>query len=234
MGKIFLSILNFSPYNTHVTVFIAILCFGISPVYAQKQAHYKTYDPQSGKITNRFHALIENIPSEGYNVHWVIEEGDFKIVEDYILSKDHRTLWWHVVDDQRKTNYTGERKGNELLISGLFSGIQIQKTIQLDDKAFYYNPKLGLVDFIRSGKKSEIFWGFRQDELKVYPMKAINEGVEVISVGGRDVEAIKVYWTVNDFRSTFFRRTYWFRKSDGMYVKQKVGGGRFRELVSEQ
>ena len=234
MRKIFLSILNFSTFNICVTVVIAILCFGISPAYAQKQAYYKTYEPQTGKVTNRFHTLVENIPSGGYKVHWVSEEGDFKIVEDYILSQDYGTLWWHVVDDQRKTDYTGERKGNELFISGLFSGIQIQKIIQLDDKAFYYNPKFGLVDFIRSKKESETFWGFRHDELKVYPMKAINEGVEVILVGGEDVEAIKVYWTVNDFRSTFFKRTYWFRKSDGMYVKQKVSGGRFRELVREQ
>jgi len=193
----------------------------LAPVYAQKQARYKTYEPKTGKVTNRFTTLVENIPSGGYKVHWVSEEGDFKIVEDYILGKDYDTLWWHVVDDQRKTEYTGERKGNELLISGLFSGIQIQKTIQLDDKAFYYNPKFGLVNFIRSEKESETFWGFRHDELKVYPMKAINKGVEVISVGGQDVEAIKVYWTVNDFRSTFFKRTYWFRKSDGLYIKQK-------------
>jgi len=215
-------------------VVIAVLCFGISPVYAQKQAHYKTYDSQTGKVINRFHTLVENIPSGGYKVHWVSEEGNFKIVEDYILSQDYGTLWWHVVDNQRKTDYTGERKRNELLINGLVSGIQIQKIIQLDDKAFYYNPKFGLVDFVRSEKKSETFWGFRQDELKVYPMKAINKGVEVISVGGEDVEAFKVYWTVNDFRSIFFNRTYWFRKSDGLYVKQEVGIGKFRELVSEQ
>ena len=234
MEKIFLSKLNFSIFNKCVIVVIAILCFSLSLVYAQKQAHYKTYDSQTGRVINRFHTRVENIPSGGYKVHWVSEEDDFKIVEDYILGQDYETLWWHVVDDQRKTDYTGERKRNELFINGLVSGVQIQKIIQLDDKAFYYNPKFGLVDFVRSEKESETFWGFQHDELKVYPMKATNKGVEVISVGGEDVEAIKVYWTVNDFRSIFFKRAYWFRKSDGLYIKQEVGIGKFRELVSEQ
>ena len=234
MGKIFFNKLKFLTFGMSVTTVVVFLCLGVSLVHAQKQTHYKTYDPQTGEIINRFHALVEDAPSGGYKVHWISEEGDFKIEEDYVLGQDYETLWWHVVDDQRKTDYIGERKGNELLINVLFLGIKIQKTIQLDDKAFYYNPKFGLVDFIRSEKESETFWGFRHDELKVYPMKAINKGVEVISVGGEDVEAIKVYWTVNDFRSTFFKRIYWFRKSDGLYIKQKVGGGKFRELVSEQ
>lgn len=233
MERIFLSKLNVSAFTRCVTVVTAVLCLSLSPAYAQKQAHYKTYDSQAGRVINRFHTRVENIPSGGYKVHWVIEEGNFKIVEDYVLGENYETLRWHVVDDQRKIDYTGERKDNELLINGMVSGIQIQKIIQLDDRVFYYNPKIGLVNFVLSEKETDTFWGFRQDQLKVYPMKAINKGVEVVSVGGEDVEAIKVFWTVNDFRSIFFNRTYWFRKSDGLYVKQEAGIGKFRELVSE-
>lgn len=234
MGKIFYSKLKFFIFHTRLITVIVFFCFGVPMIHAQKQTHYKTYDSKTGEIINHFYTTVENISSGRYKVHLVREKGDFKVKEEYVLGPDHETLWWHVVDDQRKTDYIGERKGNELLIDGQFSGVQISKTIQLDGKAFYYNPKFGLVHFVRSGKKSEMFWGFRHDELKVYPMKAINKGEEVISVGGEDVEAIKVYWTVNDFRSTFFKRVYWFRKSDGMYIKQMVGDGKFRELVSEQ
>lgn len=234
MGKIFYPKLKFLIFNTCLIAAIVFFCLGVPMIHAQKQAHYKTYDPRGGEIINHFYTTVENTSSGGYKVHWVSEEGDFKVEEDYVLSPEHETLWWHVVDNQRKIDYTGEKKGNKLLINGQFFGVQISKTIQLDDRAFYYNPKFGLVDFVRSGKKSGTFWGFRHDELKAYPMKAINKGEEVISVNGGDVEAIKVYWTVNDFRSTFFKRVYWFRKSDGMYIKQMVSGGKFRELVSEQ
>jgi len=234
MGKIFYSKFKLLIFHSCLIAAIAFFCLTAPMICAQQQTHYKTYDPKTGVISNHFYTTIEKILSGGYKVHWVSEEGNFKVEEEYVLGPDHETLWWHVVDDQREINYIGERKENKLLIDGKFSGVKISKTIQLDDKAFYYNPKFGLVDFVRSGKKSGVFWGFRQDELKAYPMKAINKGEEVISVDGDNVEAIKVYWTVNDFRSTFFKRVYWFRKSDGMYVKQEVSGGKFRELVSEQ
>ena len=234
MGKIFFNKLKFLTFYICAILVSALFCLSVALVYAQKQISYKTYDPQTGEVSNRLYALVEDIPSGGYKIHWVIEGNGFKVEEDYILGPDHETLWWHVVDDQRKTDYTGERKRNEIFIDGQFSGTRIQKIIQIDKKAFYYNPKFGLVNFVRSGKEAESFWGFRQDELKVYPMKAVNKGAEIITVDGGDVEAIKVDWTVDDFRSFFFRRTYWFRKSDGLYIKQMVDGGKFRELVSEQ
>ena len=78
------------------------------------------------------------------------------------------------------------------------------------------------------------FWGFQNKELEVYPMKAVYEEPERIMAGGEQVEAVRVYWTVDDFRSAFFKRTYWFRQSDGIYLKQKSAGGTFRELVREE
>ena len=180
MGKIFFNKLKFLTFYICAILVSALFCLSVALVYAQKQISYKTYDPQTGEVSNRLYALVEDIPSGGYKIHWVIEGNGFKVEEDYILGPDHETLWWHVVDDQRKTDYTGERKRNEIFIDGQFSGARIQKIIQIDKKAFYYNPKFGLVNFVRSGKEAESFWGFRQDELKVYPMKAVNKGQRLL------------------------------------------------------
>lgn len=224
-------------------IFLPFLSFLLisSSVYAGAIFHYKTYNPKTGHESNRFYFTMEKEPSGGYKVHWVIEEGGIKIEEDYILGPDFETRQWHVVNVKEDTDYAGKREGNSIIISGRFQGSEVEDTLEIDERPFYYNPKLGLMGFLSSEewedqapeKIKDHFWGFQNRELKAYPMKARHEGLEVISVGGKPVEAIKVYWTVDDFRSIFFKRTYWFRKSDGLYIKQKSGKGDFRELVSE-
>lgn len=209
------------------------LCIAILPVDAGSVLHYKTYHPQTGEITNRFYYSIEENLSGEYQVHWVIDEDGSRTEEDYVLDEQFETLRFRVVNVDDRTDYIGEQRENSIFIRGQFKGEKIERTGMIDERPFYYNPKLGLTAFVRSGKREGKFWGFQNKELKAYPMRATNKGSEVISVNGREVEAIKVYWTVDDFRSVFFKRTYWFRKSDGLYVKQKTNGGKFRELVSE-
>jgi hypothetical protein len=216
------------------TLILAFLWMTMVPAFAARVLHYKTYHPGTGEVLNRFDYSIEQNPSGGYQVHWVIEEGGIKTEEDYVLNGDFETLRFRVVNADEKTDYIGERRGNVVFIRGQFKGEKMDHGLAIDSRPFYYNPKVGLTAFVRSGRKEERFWGFQNKELKVYPMKATNGGLETISVGGRDVEVVKVYWTVDDFRSVFFKRTYWFRKSDGMYLKQESTGGTFRELVSEE
>ena len=202
--------------------------------YAAKVVHYKTYHPRTGEEVNRFYGSTEKNLSGGYHVHWVIEEGGVTTQEDYTLDEYFGTLRFRVVNADEKTDYAGERKEDRLFIRGQFKGEKIERAMEIDERPFYYNPKIGLAAFVLSGEKQGTFWGFQNKELKAYPMKAIHGGPDTISVNGKDVEAVKVYWTVNDFRSVFFKRTYWFRGADGLYLKQRTDGGKFRELVSEE
>ncbi len=71
------------------------------------------------------------------------------------------------------------------------------------------------------------------DNLSQYKMTAENKGVETITVGGKKVEAIQVKWGLTGLRSRFDSQTFWFRKSDGVYLKSKVSDGEFSELISE-
>ncbi|HQP10208.1 MAG TPA: hypothetical protein PKV41_02350 [Candidatus Omnitrophota bacterium] len=204
------------------------------PVFAAHVLYYKTYHSGTGEIFNRFHCSIARNSSGGYQVHWVIEENGTATEEDYALNENFETMRFRVVNLPEQTDYVGERRNNYIFIRGQFKGKKVEHGIEIDARPLYYNPKIGLTAFVQSGRKEEKFWGFQNRELKVYPMKATNEGPETISVGGRDVEAIKVHWTVDDFRSAFFKRTYWFRQADGLYLKQKSSDGTFRELVSEE
>lgn len=213
---------------------LCVLCFAVPSADAGKIVHYKTYHPGTGEEFNLFYCSIEKNLSGGYQVHWVMKEGGAVTEEDYTLDEYFDTLRFRVVNIDEKTDYIGERKERSVLIRGRFKGERIERAMAIDDRPFYYNPKIGLAAFVRSGRKQGKFWGFQNKELKVYPMKATNEGPDTISVNGKKVEAVTVHWTVDDFRSAFFKRVYWFRESDGLYLKQKADGGKFRELVSEQ
>jgi len=215
-----------------LSLFVSL--FLISSAYANQVLHYKTYHPITGEEFNRFYYSIERNLSEGYQVHWVIEEGGVMTEEDYTLNEHFETLRFRVVNIEEKTDYVGERKERSIFIRGQFKGERIEQTMTIDERPFYYNPKIGLAAFVRSGEDQGRFWGFQNKELIVYPMKAVNKGLDMISVNGKNVKAVRVHWAVDDFRSVFFRRTYWFRRPDGLYLKQKTDGGKFRELVSEE
>jgi len=223
-----------APVLGYMVFSLLVPFFLIPPAYAERIVHYKTYHPGTGEEFNRFYCSIEKNPSGGYQVHWVIEEGGMVTEEDYTLDEYFETLRFRVVNIDEKTDYMGERKEGSIFIRGRFKGERIERTMAVDEKPFYYNPKIGLTAFVQSEEDQRKFWGFQGRELKVYPMKATNEGLDRISVNGRNVEAVRVHWTVDDFRSVFFKRTYWFRGSDGLYLKQKTDGGKFRELVSEE
>ncbi len=217
----------------YVALFLIISSRLVLPANAARTFHYKTYHPKTGEVTNQFYYSIEEALSGGYQVHWVIDERGAKTEEDYVLGENFETLRFRVVNVEEETDYVGERRENSIFVRGQFKGEKVERIMAIDSRPFYYNPKLGLAGFVRSGKKKGKFWGFQNKELNVYPMKAINKGLESIAVAGRGTKAIKVYWTVDDFRSAFFKRTYWFR-ADSQYLKQKSDGGKFRELVSEE
>ena len=231
--KIFKGFLRVSVLG-YAVLLLSVLFFPVPSAYAQRVLHYKTYHPSTGEEFNRFYCLIDKKLSGGYQARWVIEEDGMVTEEDYTLDEYFETLRFRVVNTGEQTDYMGERREKQVFIRGQFKGEKVERTMTIDERPFYYNPKIGLIAFVRSGKTRGKFWGFQNKELKVYPMKATNEGSDMISVNGKDVKAIKVYWTVDDFRSVFFKRTYWFRESDGLYLKQKADGGKFRELVSEK
>lgn len=210
-------------------VILGVLMTG--PGWAQMMLTYKTYDPRTEQEFNRFTLQIPLRMDEGEEVRWVMREGPVTINETYVLDAQAQTLNWSVKNATAHTDYIGVRLGDRLHLRGQFQGQPLDRELLIDQRPFYYNPKLGLGAFVRSGKKVGHFWGFRQDVLEVYPMKAIRKRVETINVNGQQVSAVRVHWTVDDWRSTFFKRVYWFRPSDGLYLKQKVDGGAYRELV---
>lgn len=150
------------------------------------------------------------------------------------LDTRYAMLHWKVVDPDEHTDYVGERKGNLLLIKGTHNNKPVDKRMKIDNLPFFTNPTIGLEEFVRTGKKKMDFRTIRPDNLSQYKMKAENQGIQAITVGGKLIAVIQVKWRLTGLRSRFYSQTYWFRKSDGVFVKSKVSRGRFSELVEEK
>lgn len=167
-------------------------------------------------------------------IKWIKKEGKDTNAERYVLDDQWSTVRWEVSDTKEALQYSARRDGNNLFINGKLKNKDLVKEIKIDSDPFYFNPKLGLRHLIESGKTSQTFWAMRHDNLDVFKMRAMNKGVETISIQGKEVMAIRIEWAALSGFSKYFNRTYWFRQSDGVYLKQKVMGSKVRALVNER
>ena len=57
-------------------------------------------------------------------------------------------------------------------------------------------------------------------------MQAKKLGIENIDVYGKKIEAVKVYYAATGLAESYYHRHYYFRVSDGMFVKKEDPKGR--------
>jgi len=215
-------------------ILIFICLSFIQPAWAEKVLSYRTYNQKTGETVNHFTITIGDVIKDTRKVSWEKIEGKDVTLEEYLLDAHYATQKWKVLRPKNDTNYTGERRGDTLFLQGQLNGKRLNKYIKIDHRPFYYNPKLGLMNFVLSKKKSSKFWAMRNDDCTEYLMEAKNKGPDLIQIAGQNIEVIRVHWTLPDFRSAFFKRVYWFRASDGMYIRQETSKNQIRELIHEQ
>ncbi|MBP9854976.1 MAG: hypothetical protein KBD53_08925 [Candidatus Omnitrophica bacterium] len=220
-------------------LFALFFCFCAHVSLAENIYDYQTYnESKEGKSKNpqpldTFSIVIGDLEGDKRIVKWSKKEGKEVNEESYVLDQDWSTVQWEVVDSKESLKYSAVREGNKLRLKGISRNKNFEKEFVIDDDPFYYNPKVGLRFLVGSDKESMTFWGMRHDNLDIYKMKAVKKGKETIQVNGQAVEAIRIDWSALQGLTKYFSRTYWFRSSDGNFVKQKVAGSKVRSLVSE-
>lgn len=213
-----------------VTLLFLLLMSG--SVHAEKTLFYKVYKEKTGVPPTEMSIHIGDLASDRILVQWEGKANGDKV--EHVLGSDYAVRSWNVSDPKRETEYVGERTGDTLLIKGRNRGKEIDKRIKIDDHPFFFHPALGLSEFVRSGEKSQEFWTLRPDNLSEYKMKAENQGTETILVNGEPLKTIRVKWGLTGWLSGFYSQTFWFRESDGVFVKSKISRGLFTELVVER
>jgi hypothetical protein len=156
------------------------------------------------------------------------------IKDEFVIDREYSLDKWRRVCADEDTDYIAERNGNILTVKGRIKGEVVDKELELGNKALHIYPKYSLSKFALSGMPSMKLWSMRRDEMTLLPMQAVRKGVETITVNSKDVEVIKVYYSITGkLREKYYNHYYYFRKSDGLFLKKVENNGRVEVLVSE-
>lgn len=173
--------------------------------------------------------------AEGYSV--VAES-----VSEYhhvLCNQDHSTVSWEVRNPGSGMDLAVRRDENLLVVEGKFKGKEIKEELKIDDLPWYQFVEVSLSDFVRSEQEKTEFWIIQPNNLKHYKLVAIKQKTENITINDQEVEAVQVKVTVSGIASLFWSTQYWYRKSDGLYIRfEGVRGGpgtpkTIVELISE-
>ncbi|MBN3039204.1 MAG: hypothetical protein JW869_07315 [Candidatus Omnitrophica bacterium] len=187
------------------------------------------YEFRAGKdyaeTDQRQYVQIEDLPSGEQLFKRKVKADDYTENERFVLGPEGETRSWQLSCSAKDTDYSGERKGDELFIKGIIKGEEVDRKIAIDEKPFYYEPKFNLSSFVLSDAKEIRFWIMPIEKLKAYPMKARKMGEVTTNVNGQDFKAVKIYYAATGIAEKFYHRLYYFRKSDGVFVKKEDPGG---------
>ena len=214
-------------------IFFFIFLLSISICSANQTYYYESFEDDQSAPSDNFTIQIGDLQKGQRVVQWREEEDGFVKYEEYVLDDSWATLQWHVSDAKNKTDYEGRREGKHLILEGMFLGRRIEKKIPIGKEPFYFNPKLGLRSFVESDRKKQEFWAIRHDTLGEFKMVAKKEKREWIEVSGQKFEAERIFWHAKVDFAKLFKRTYWFRVSDGVYIKQEGSSNRTRVFVKQ-
>lgn len=154
--------------------------------------------------------------------------------ETLILNRDYATESWQKACGEG-TSFSSVRRGDTLTVTGRLKGQVIYKKIGLGSKVLYVYPKYSLSKFAMSGMPKMKFWTLRRDKMSKLPMRAVNKGTKTIVVNGKEVEAIMVYYSITGkLREKHYNHNYYYRKSDGVFLKKEEPKGKIEELVKEE
>jgi len=204
---------------------------GIS-LAAERSLIYRHYDDVTGDITKKDYVYIKDLPSGGQAFNLKMEGQGYDAVDEFELDENYMTRTWKRVREYENTNFSGKKIDHTLFIKGTFKGQAIDMKIDLDDKPFYDDPPFNLTKFVLSDKKHIKFWMMRRERPAKMQMQAKKREEETVLINGIEMDVVKVACTKSGMREKHFKRFFYFRRSDGLFVKQVTSNGMAIDLIS--
>ncbi|UCH94489.1 MAG: hypothetical protein JSV88_30055 [Candidatus Aminicenantes bacterium] len=206
------------------------LADGATRVYEQKTKDQVT--------THRF-AIKTTEPGYSIDLQSEIEENVIK--QTFEVDAHLATLSWVYEDPKENTKVTASRQENKIFLKGRTRGKPIDKTFKINELPWNQTFNIGLEGFAVSAEKSVIFWAIGTrgpGNMKITRFKVKKKRIETITIKGKEVEAVYVTISLTGLLSVFWTGKYWYRKSDGIFLRYKGKNGpgtgiSIMELVSE-
>jgi hypothetical protein len=213
-----------------VLLIVPFLLNGMTRVYEEKTKDQLT--------THRFD--METTLS-GYSINLQSGTGDTVIKQTFEVDAHLAALTWAFETPKENTKVTASREGNKIFLKGQSKGKPIEKTFKINELSWNQTFNIGLERFALSPERSMIFWSIGTrgpGNMKITRFKVKKKGIETITINGKEVEAVYITISLTGLLSIFWTGKYWYRKSDGVFLRYKGKSGpgtgvSIMELTSE-
>ena len=174
----------------------------------------------------------------GYYIKSIVTKAEDKdSLTEAQLNMDYETLEWRYKNQKGDIDVFAVRQENKIIITGKFGGKENnKKEVGIDNRPWHQIFQLGMRKFAiaEKGPDNVEFWGIRPENPEaVGVLAARREKIEMIELNGKKVEASKLKIGLAGWLSIFWTGDYWFRRSDGLYLKAVPTGGVTAELAEE-
>ena len=178
------------------------------------------------------------IIEQGYYLKSYLTKEDQKdSITEAKLNKDYETIEWRFKSQKGDIDVVAVRQDNKILLTGTFGGKENnKKELGIDSRPWHQIFQLGMMKFAitEKGPDSVEFWGLRPDNPETAGVLAARrEKIEIIEINGKKIETSKLRIGLAGWLSIFWTGDYWFRKSDGLYIKAAPTGNVTAELIQE-
>ena len=129
------------------------------------------------------------------------------------------TVQWDMENKAEGTSIRARREPHAILVSGRWKGHQISKELPVDDAPWYQATSWSLRAFVLSSRKQIRFWTIRIDTLTAHKIKAVKKQRMILNLNGTDEEAVEVELRLGGLLSFLWKSSYWFRLSDGVFLR---------------
>jgi hypothetical protein len=221
----------------HAAFLVLLLVAGLPTGDATRTLVYR--ETAGGKSETHTYSIAPL--GEGYLIRLVRPGVDGEILDRCETDATLATLRWEHRHPGKQTEIRAEREGPLIRLSGTYEGRPIRKTLTIDAAPW---RQLFSVDFEGFGELSRkvSFWSIGTagvGAMKAAEFSANPQDEREIQVDGRSVRARRMRVSLTGLRALLWHGDYWFRKSDGRYVKYVGGRGLFagsmtKELVAEE
>ncbi|OGF48779.1 MAG: hypothetical protein A2044_08735 [Candidatus Firestonebacteria bacterium GWA2_43_8] len=218
------------------TLIALILLLSSFPIELFSKEYVFNID-EKGLLYQNF-VKIDKIESGYYLKSTVTKEEEKDSLTEAKLNNEFETIEWKIKNPRKNIDVTAVREGNKIIITGSFDGKDNnKKEVYIDDRPWHQIFQLGMMKFaITETKERSIeFWGLRPDSPgNAGVLAASKDKIETIDVDGKKIEASKLRIGLAGWLSIFWTGDYWFRLSDGLYIKAKPAGNVSAELIKEK
>ena len=128
-------------------------------------------------------------------------------------------------DSVNNIELTAIKDGKNIILKGISGEKIIDTIIKIDESPWKQSMSYSLSEFALGDKEKIEYWIIRLDKLKGEKMQAEKAGTEYITIKDKSYHALKVNISAAGLRSKFWSGHYWFRVSDGLFLKYEGWNG---------